>query len=58
MFFAAFFGALFYARQLSVPWLGGADNNIYTPELWNGFKTGWDAIMTVSIITPTVTWNP
>jgi len=23
MFFAAFFGALFYARQLSVPWLGG-----------------------------------
>jgi hypothetical protein len=32
MFFAAFFGALFYARQLSVPWLGGADNNIYTPE--------------------------
>ena len=24
MFFAAFFGALFYARTLSVPWLGGA----------------------------------
>jgi cytochrome c oxidase subunit 3 len=23
MFFAAFFGALFYTRQLSVPWLGG-----------------------------------
>ena len=23
MFFAAFFGALFYARQFSVPWLGG-----------------------------------
>lgn len=23
MFFAAFFGALFYARVLSVPWLGG-----------------------------------
>ena len=23
MFFAAFFGALFYARQLSIPWLGG-----------------------------------
>jgi hypothetical protein len=23
MFFAAFFGALFYARALSVPWLGG-----------------------------------
>ena len=24
MFFAAFFGALFYARMLSVPWLGGS----------------------------------
>ena len=23
MFFAAFFGALLYARQFSVPWLGG-----------------------------------
>ena len=23
MFFAAFFGALFYARQFSVPWVGG-----------------------------------
>ena len=23
MFFAAFFGALFYARRFSVPWLGG-----------------------------------
>ena len=23
MFFAAFFGALFYARQYSIPWLGG-----------------------------------
>ena len=25
MFFAAFFGALFYARQLSVPWLGDTE---------------------------------
>ncbi len=24
MFFGAFFGALFYARVLAVPWLGGA----------------------------------
>ncbi len=44
MFFAAFFGALFYARVLSVPWLGGADNNVYTPELWDGFKATWDQI--------------
>lgn len=35
MFFAAFFGALFYARQLSVPWLGA------TPELWPEFTAAW-----------------
>jgi len=42
MFFAAFFGALFYARQLSVPWLGGADNNVATNEfLWPAFEAVW-----------------
>ena len=42
MFFAAFFGALFYARQLSVPWLGGAGNNAMTNELlWKGFEATW-----------------
>ena len=44
MFFAAFFGALYYARALSVPWLGGADNNVFTPELWNGFAATWQEI--------------
>lgn len=44
MFFAAFFGALFYARQLSVPWLGGADNNLFTPELWDGFSATWQQV--------------
>nr|MDJ0827989.1 cytochrome c oxidase subunit 3 [Rhodobacter sp.] len=29
-FFAAFFGALFYARNMSVPWLGGESNNFFT----------------------------
>ncbi len=33
MFFACFFGALFYARGISVPWLGGASNNFFTNEL-------------------------
>jgi cytochrome c oxidase subunit 3 len=46
MFFAAFFGALLYARVLSVPWLGGADNNMFTPELWEGFKATWPLIST------------
>ena len=38
MFFAAFFGALYYARELSVPWLGGEGakcvRNLF---LWKGF---------------------
>jgi cytochrome c oxidase subunit 3 len=42
MFFAAFFGALFYARMFSVPWLGGASNNAMTHELlWSGFDAVW-----------------
>ncbi len=40
MFFAAFFGALFYARIYSVPWLGGGDPG--TNELlWKGFEATW-----------------
>ena len=42
MFFAAFFGALFYARMWAVPWLGGAGNNVMTNELlWAGFDAAW-----------------
>jgi cytochrome c oxidase subunit 3 len=42
MFFAAFFGALFYARNMSVPWLGGASNNFFTNLLlWDGFEASW-----------------
>jgi len=42
MFFAAFFGALFYARELSVPWLGGAGNNAETHALlWPAFSAMW-----------------
>ena len=42
MFFAAFFGALFYARMYSIPWLGGASNNAMTNELlWPGFEAVW-----------------
>ncbi len=35
MFFAGFFGALLYIRQLSVPWLADTD------LLWPGFTGGW-----------------
>ena len=42
MFFAAFFGALFYARQFALPWLGGEGNNLFTNMLlWQGFETTW-----------------
>ena len=42
MFFAAFFGALYYARNLSVPWLGGEGakylSNLF---LWQDFEPTW-----------------
>jgi cytochrome c oxidase subunit 3 len=42
MFFAAFFGALFYARQLSVPWLGGEGTKVFTNFLlWPHFEGVW-----------------
>ena len=42
MFFACFFGALFYARALAIPWLGGEGNNASTNELlWQGFTPHW-----------------
>lgn len=42
MFFGAFFGALFYARMFSVPWLGGEGIGHATNEvLWNGYEGVW-----------------
>lgn len=43
MFFAAFFGALFYARHLSVPWAGGEGVKIFNNLLlWQGaYDAGW-----------------
>jgi cytochrome c oxidase subunit 3 len=42
MFFAAFFGALFYARQFAMPWLGGEGNGVMTNSLlWEGFSSAW-----------------
>ena len=32
MFFAAFFGALFYARSITMPWLADLDNNLQNNE--------------------------
>jgi cytochrome c oxidase subunit 3 len=42
MFFGAFFGALFYARMFSIPWLGGSSNNDATAWLlWPDFEAVW-----------------
>lgn len=42
MFFGAFFGALFYARQFALPWLSGEGDGAMTNSLlWNGFSGGW-----------------
>ncbi len=47
MFFAAFFGALFYARIISVPWLAGAGNNLQTHLLlWPDFADTWPLFRT------------
>lgn len=42
MFFGAFFGALFYARQLAMPWLGGEGDGVMTNALlWPQFSAAW-----------------
>src|SRR5258708_12940988 len=42
MFFAAFFGALFYARNFSVPWLSGDGVKIFSKLLlWNDYGGVW-----------------
>ena len=42
MFFAVFFGALYYARTLSVPWLAGMGAKGATNEfLWQNFTAAW-----------------
>ena len=47
MFFAAFFGALFYARVIAVQWLGGDSNNAMTNEvLWPEFVAHWPLVNT------------
>ncbi|MDA8350843.1 MAG: cytochrome c oxidase subunit 3 [Pseudomonadota bacterium] len=42
MFFAAFFGALFYTRNFSVPWLGGEGAKAMTNFLlWPHYEATW-----------------
>ena len=44
MFFGAFFGALFYARIFSVPWLGGEGHGVLTHQfVWENYSAAWGA---------------
>ncbi|MFO7706314.1 MAG: cytochrome c oxidase subunit 3 [Halopseudomonas sp.] len=41
MFFAAFFGALFYVRTFAGPWLSGEGDKGISNMLWEGFQYTW-----------------
>jgi cytochrome c oxidase subunit 3 len=47
MFFFAFFGVLFYVRNLAGPWLGGeGDGGRMNGMLWEGFQFDWPMMQT------------
>jgi cytochrome c oxidase subunit 3 len=46
MFFIAFFGALFYVRNLSGPWLGGEGSKGIAHMLWPNFQYAWPLMNT------------
>ena len=60
MFFAAFFGAMFYTRWLIIPWLGGEGSNAMTHELlWPEFQPMWPLTVTPdgTTTTPMGAWG-
>jgi cytochrome c oxidase subunit 3 len=46
MFFAAFFGVLFYVRTWAGPWLGGEGDKGIANMLWPGFEYSWPLLNT------------
>lgn len=46
MFFAAFFGALFYVRMFAVDWIGGVGDRGPSDMLWPGFEPHWPLLNT------------
>lgn len=46
MFFAAFFGALFYTRMFALPWLAGEGDRGSSNMLWEGFEATWPLLTT------------
>ncbi len=54
MFFGSFFGALFYLRAISMPWLGDLDHKI----LWPNFAAHWGNTGPAGTIEPFQTMGP
>ncbi|MGV8893561.1 MAG: cytochrome c oxidase subunit 3 [Burkholderiaceae bacterium] len=54
MFFAAFFGALFYARSITMPWLGDLDHKL----LWPDFSAQWGNAGPAGTVEPFQTMGP
>ena len=55
MFFAAFFGALFYMRVLSVPWLGDLEHKLIWPDFAGQWPTAGPGIS--ETFTPMGAWG-
>lgn len=54
MFFAAFFGALFFVRNFSLPMLGDLDHQL----LWPDFRAAWPTVLAGSTVSPAGTIEP
>jgi cytochrome c oxidase subunit 3 len=54
MFFAAFFGALFYARTITMPWLSDLDHKF----LWPDFNGHWGNTGPAGVVEPFQTMGP
>ncbi|HEX7644247.1 MAG TPA: cytochrome c oxidase subunit 3 [Burkholderiaceae bacterium] len=54
MFFGAFFGALFYARSVTMPWLGDLDHKL----LWPDFAAHWGNLGPAGTIEPFTKMTP
>lgn len=54
MFFSAFFGALFYARAVSMPWLADLDHKV----LWPDFAAHWGNTGPAGVIESFATMGP
>ncbi|MGA1349596.1 MAG: cytochrome c oxidase subunit 3 [Burkholderiaceae bacterium] len=55
MFFAGFFGALFYARVIAMPWLGDLDHKSF---LWPDFSAHWPNLGPAGLVESFQTMGP